>query len=79
MKQLYTYYPEFADDECVYWRVYENNTKQIIHSFFFEDDAQEYCFFLEKGGAFAGFTPSFITKKNPVAKNIDEAFSLEFA
>ena len=45
-----------------------------------EDDAQEYMEFLENGGAFAGFTPSFVTHKVTIpASNINEAFSAEFA
>lgn len=78
-ERLYTYYPEFGNDDCLYWRVYENKTNQVIESFFFEDDAQEFMEKMENGQAFAGFTPSFIVRKIPLIKDINEAFSAEFA
>jgi len=43
-----------------YHVVYEHATEQVIDYFFFEDDAVEYTLFLNKGGAFDGFTPKFI-------------------
>lgn len=74
----YEYYHEFDADDQLYWRVYEKASEQIVAEFFFEDDAQELCQFLERGGGFAGFTPSFILQKVPV-KNINETFQAEFA
>jgi hypothetical protein len=78
-ERLYTYYPEFDENDYLLWHVYEKRTNQVIHSFFFEDDAQEYMEQLENGQGFAGFTPSFITRKVPSVKDINEAFSAEFA
>jgi hypothetical protein len=78
MKKLYTYYPEFDDQENLMWHVLETGTEQVISSFFFEDDAEEYSKFLEKGGAFAGFTPSFVLKKTH-SYDINDAFAAEFA
>ena len=78
MKKLYTYYPEFDDQEYLMWHVLETATEQIVSSFFFEDDAEEYSQFLEKGGGFAGFTPSFILKKT-YSYDINDAFAAEFA
>jgi hypothetical protein len=75
--RLYTYFPSLDNDE-VLWNVFEEPTQQVIRSFFFEDDAQEYMYFLEKGGAFYGFTPSFMLKAMPLT-NLDEAFAAEFA
>lgn len=43
--------------------VYEKLTEQVIYYSFFEDDALDYALFLNKGGAFDGFTPSFILKE----------------
>lgn len=42
------------------WNVYEIATEQVIESFFFEEDARNYAKFLEGGGGFEGFTPSFM-------------------
>lgn len=75
--KLYTYYPEFDENEDVKWLVDEKATDQIVGEFWFEDDAAEYASFLEKGGAFAGFTPSFMIRK--VSVNINDAFAAEFA
>lgn len=78
MKKLYTYYPEFNDNDELLWLVYENTSDQVVAEFFFEEDAQELCSFLEKGGGFSGFTPSFILQRVPNI-NINETFSAEFA
>lgn len=43
-----------------HWCVFEHSTEQVIASFFFEDDAEDYLEFLEDGGAFDGFTPAFM-------------------
>ena len=77
MKQ-YEYYHEFDDNDHLYWRVYERSSDQIVAEFFFEEDAQQLCQFLERGGGFAGFTPSFMLRKVPV-KNINDIFQAEFA
>lgn len=76
-KNLYTYYPEFDTHDCLEWHVLESTTEQIINSFLFEEDAQEYCLFLETGGGFAGFTPSFVLKKTQLG-DINDAFAAEF-
>lgn len=77
MRTLYTYYPEIDNDE-VLWLVFEESTSQVVAEFWFEDDAQEYCNFLEHGGGFAGFTPNFVTKKTQFG-SINDAFAAEFA
>lgn len=78
MKKPYTYYHEFDNDDHLMWHVHETATDQIIESFYFEDDAQEWSKFWSNGGGFAGFTPSFILTK--VSKgDINEAFLAEFA
>jgi hypothetical protein len=76
MKKLYTYYPEFDNDE-VLWYVHEESTGQVVAEFFFEDDASEYCTFLENGGGFSGFTPAFILRKMEIDMN--DAFSMKFS
>ena len=78
MKKLYTYYPEFNDSDELLWIVHENASEQIVAQFFFEEDAEELCKFLEKGGGFAGFTPSFILQRVPV-QDINQNFQAEFS
>lgn len=78
MRKQYTYYPEFNDKEELLWIVYENASDQIVAEFFFEEDAEELCSFLENGGGFSGFTPSFILQKVPF-QDINQNFQAEFA
>jgi hypothetical protein len=78
MKKRYTYYPEFNNTHDLLWLVYEEPTSQVVAEFFFEDDAQAYCEFLDSGGGFSGFTPSFMVRKIN-AGNINDAFSMEFS
>ena len=74
----YDYYHVFDSDDQLYWRVYEKASEQVVAEFFFEEDAMHLCQFLEKGGGFAGFTPSFMLQKVPVT-NINENFLANFA
>jgi hypothetical protein len=78
MKNLYNYYPEFNDNDELLWMVYEQTSDQIVAQFFFEEDAEELCKFLEKGGGFAGFTPNFILQRVPV-QDINQNFQAEFS
>ena len=51
-----------------------------MDTFFFEDDAIEFMEELENGIGFDGFTPTFILRKaTPPVKDINAAFSAEFA
>lgn len=45
------------------WCVYEHATELVVNDFYFEDEARQYIKFLNRGGAFAGWTPSFFTEK----------------
>jgi hypothetical protein len=74
--RLYTYYPKFEDDG-VYWAIHETLTDQVIAAFFFEDDAIDYMEWLEDGGAFAGFTPSFMIQ-SVASGDINDAFEATF-
>ena len=74
----YKYFPEFNDNEELLWLVYEEMSEQIVAQFFFEEDAQDLCKFLEKGGGFAGFTPAFILQRVPI-QDINRDFQAEFA
>jgi hypothetical protein len=50
-------------EEDFFWCLYEKDTEQAINFFLFKDDAEEQKNFLEKGGAFNGFTPTFMLKE----------------
>lgn len=55
--------------------VIETATHQVIDYFFFEDDCHEYLKFLNKGGAFDGFTPAFMLNKvEPPEVDINSQF-----
>jgi hypothetical protein len=73
----YTYYPEFDENDCLEWHVYETATEQVIATFLFEEDAVLETNRLERGGGFDGFTPSFILTKVP-QPDINQAFAMEF-
>ena len=60
------------------WCVIEEPTEQVIQSFDFEEDADEYCKFLNKGGAFDGFTPTFLLRSVNL-KQINSTFQETFA
>lgn len=56
------------------WEVYEIESEHVIDRFFFEDDAIKAARFMESGGAFSGWTPTFFLR--PVAAPRD--INLEF-
>lgn len=60
------------------WQVTEVPTDQVIREFFFEDDALEYANFLANGGAFDGWTPSFILRQTQISDDINQRFSTLF-
>ena len=53
------------------WCVFEKATEQVVNSFYFEEEANDYAKFLANGGAFAGFTPSFILNEFETNRNPD--------
>lgn len=57
------------------WCVFETTTEQVVKSFYFEDEATDYINFLVKGGAFAGWTPSFFLEEIKRKININEEFA----
>jgi hypothetical protein len=59
------------EDEGYFYVVLEKQTEHVIDSFFFEEDAIEYCDFLNKGGAFDGNTPAFILNKVKIDINTE--------
>lgn len=46
--------------------VVENATDLVIRQHRHASDATRYCDFLNSGGAFDGFTPSFVTKQTKI-------------
>lgn len=59
------------------WCVFERATDQVINSFYFEEEAHEYIGFINKGGAFAGFTPKFILTEFKTKGDINDSFNFE--
>ena len=57
------------------WCVMEDKTDQLIKAFAFEDEAEDYAEFLNDGGAFDGFTPSFILREVVFARNVNTEFT----
>lgn len=57
------------------WCVYENKTEYTIAQFFFEDDAERYAGFLERGGAFDGWTPIFMLHRVVAPRDLNQEFS----
>jgi hypothetical protein len=64
-----------TEDNDYIWCVMEQDTEQLIRAFEFEDDADSYCEFLSAGGAFDGFTPSFILQEVANYRDINREFS----
>jgi len=57
------------------WCVMENKTEQLIKAFEFEEDALDYANFLESGGGFDGFTPTFVLREVVLNRNMNQEFS----
>lgn len=55
-----------------YHAVFEEETQQVIQFHYFLDDAKAQAKFMESGGAFKGFTPSFILTEIPLRKSKEE-------
>lgn len=62
-----------SDVQDFLWLIYETQTEQYIASFFFVEDAQDYMRFLNSGGAFDGFTPSFVLTPFKIPETLDVA------
>lgn len=67
--------PLKTEDLDFIWCVMENATEQLIQAFEFEDEARKYTKFLNRGGAFDGWTPSFILQEVVVPHDINQEFS----
>jgi hypothetical protein len=67
--------PVQSEEYDFIWCVMESTTEQLIDAFLFKDDAEEYAKFLESGGGFDGWTPSFILQEVVVPTNLNHEFS----
>lgn len=70
--------PSENDGDFV-WSVIETQTDQVIESYVFEEEAEAYAEFLNRGGAFNGFTPSFVLNQVVISDNINDQFLFEVA
>jgi hypothetical protein len=74
MKNYYVM-PLQSEEYDFIWCVMERTTEQLIEAYLFKDDAIEYSKFLNNGGGFDGWTPSFILQEVVVSKNMNQEFS----
>jgi hypothetical protein len=76
----YSVSPVMTDDNDFVWCVIEETTDQIIMVFEFEEDASDYCAFLNDGGAFDGFTPTFMLREvvAPIELDYNQKFEAIF-
>jgi hypothetical protein len=68
----------FKNNNDYMWAIYEMATEQVIETFYFEEDAIRLAKRMERGGAFAGWTPSFFLTKVAIDENINQKFNLMF-
>lgn len=68
----------FEQNNEYLWAVYELATEQVIDAFYFEEDAMRLAKRMERGGAFAGWTPRFFLTKVAVDENINQKFNMMF-
>ncbi len=67
--------PVSTNDEDFYWQLYEIASERIIATFPFREDAQKAADWMDKGGAFNGFTPGFILiNTNTIDEKFEKAF-----
>lgn len=57
------------------WSVFETETDSIVSYHHFEEDAEDEARFMEKGGAFAGWTPLFMLQRVALASEINSEFN----
>jgi hypothetical protein len=67
--------PLKTDDFDFIWCVMETSTDQLIKAFEFEEEAEEYCDFLNEGGAFDGWTPPCILQEVVLTQDLNREFS----
>ena len=70
----YDVYPVNMNGAFV-WEVYETESEHVIDILFFEEDAIRVAQFMESGGAFSGWTPSFFLRPVAASKDINLEFN----
>lgn len=65
INKKYTIHSLKDDAGDFYFAVYEENTEQVIAFHYFQEDAKKQAKFMESGGSFDGFTPSFVLRQIP--------------
>jgi hypothetical protein len=63
------------DQDMFFWGVWEKESEQAIDFFYFKEDADKCAKFMENGGAFAGFTPSFMLRECKTGKDLNQEFN----
>lgn len=66
--------PVETEEKDFIWCVMERATNEMIEAYLFKDDAFEYASFLESGGGFDGWTPTFILQEVAVSKDMNQEF-----
>jgi len=64
----YTIHTLQSEEGDFFFCVFEEASEQVIDFYYFHEDAEKKAQFLEKGGAFNGFTPAFMLRSVPVPK-----------
>lgn len=57
------------------WELIERESEQVIGYYFFEEDAEAAARFMDTGGAFSGWTPTFILQEVANKRDINLEFS----
>ena len=72
--ELYKIFPVEDDEGHHFFCLFEVKTNQVLDFFLFKDDAVNRKEFIERGGAFVGFTPKFMLNMVEVPNNTNEEF-----
>ena len=63
------------DQDMFFWCVWEKDSEQAIDFYYFKEDAIKCAKFLDNGGAFSGFTPSFMLREVKIPKDLNQEFN----
>lgn len=62
------------EEDMFFWCVWEKASEQAIDFHYFKEDAAEMAKFMENGGAFSGFTPSFMLRETKIGIDLNQEF-----
>lgn len=74
----YSIQPVNVENDFV-WELLEKESEHVIGHFFFEEDCIAAARFMENGGAFDGWTPSFMLQPVVVPRDINQEFIAAFS